>query len=69
MRTIVGFFGFGVGITIGVVIGYFLFIYFQPTDVKVSALFLLSLVSFVFILSNCTYLIFHILGSPSVYEF
>ncbi|XP_042508587.1 synaptotagmin-1 [Macadamia integrifolia] len=32
--TIFGFFGFGVGITIGLVVGYFLFIYFQPTDVK-----------------------------------
>uniref|UniRef100_A0A1D1YQS1 Extended synaptotagmin-3 n=1 Tax=Anthurium amnicola TaxID=1678845 RepID=A0A1D1YQS1_9ARAE len=29
-----GFFGFGVGVPAGVVIGYFLFIYFQPTDVK-----------------------------------
>ncbi|XP_047081574.1 synaptotagmin-2-like isoform X2 [Lolium rigidum] len=32
--TVLGFFGFGVGVTIGLVIGYFLFIYFQPTDVK-----------------------------------
>uniref|UniRef100_A0A0E0MK10 C2 domain-containing protein n=1 Tax=Oryza punctata TaxID=4537 RepID=A0A0E0MK10_ORYPU len=32
--TVLGFFGFGVGITIGLVIGYYLFIYFQPTDVK-----------------------------------
>lgn len=29
-----GFFGFGIGISIGLVIGYFMFIYFQPTDVK-----------------------------------
>ncbi|XP_043709297.1 synaptotagmin-1 [Telopea speciosissima] len=32
--TIFGFVGFGMGIAIGLVIGYFLFIYFQPTDVK-----------------------------------
>ncbi|KAI4297761.1 hypothetical protein L6164_037629 [Bauhinia variegata] len=32
--TIFGFFGFGIGISIGLVAGYFLFIYFEPTDVK-----------------------------------
>ncbi|KAK4787344.1 hypothetical protein SAY86_011177 [Trapa natans] len=32
--TILGFYGFGVGISIGLVIGYYIFIYFQPTDVK-----------------------------------
>lgn len=32
--SILSFFGFGIGISIGLVIGYFLFIYFQPTDVK-----------------------------------
>ncbi|KAL6646718.1 hypothetical protein ACP70R_015412 [Stipagrostis hirtigluma subsp. patula] len=32
--TVLGFFGFGVGVTLGLVIGYYLFIYFQPTDVK-----------------------------------
>ncbi|KAF3335217.1 synaptotagmin-2-like isoform X1 [Carex littledalei] len=32
--SILTFFGFGIGITIGIVIGYYLFIYFQPTDVK-----------------------------------
>ncbi|KAJ4805622.1 Calcium-dependent lipid-binding (CaLB domain) family protein [Rhynchospora pubera] len=32
--SILSFFGFGIGISIGVVIGYYLFIYFQPTDVK-----------------------------------
>ncbi|XP_014494354.1 synaptotagmin-2 [Vigna radiata var. radiata] len=31
---ILGFFGFGVGISIGLVAGYFLFIYFQPTNVE-----------------------------------
>lgn len=33
--TVLGFCGFGVGISIGLVAGYFLFIYFQPTDAKV----------------------------------
>ncbi|KHN25473.1 Extended synaptotagmin-2-A [Glycine soja] len=32
--TILGFLGFGVGISIGLVSGYFLFIYFQPTNVE-----------------------------------
>ncbi|CAJ1933725.1 unnamed protein product [Sphenostylis stenocarpa] len=32
--TILGFFGFGVGVSIGLVAGYFLFIYFQPTNVE-----------------------------------
>ncbi|XP_042993103.1 synaptotagmin-2-like [Carya illinoinensis] len=32
--TILGFWGFGVGTSIGLVIGYYMFIYFQPTDVK-----------------------------------
>ncbi|XP_058225492.1 synaptotagmin-2 [Rhododendron vialii] len=34
VSTVMGFFGFGVGISIGLVIGYYLFIYFQPSDVK-----------------------------------
>ncbi|KAJ4823638.1 Synaptotagmin-2 [Turnera subulata] len=34
LSTILGFCGFGVGTSIGVVIGYYMFIYFQPTDVK-----------------------------------
>ena len=34
--SILGLFGFGVGISVGLVVGYFLFIYFQPTDVQVS---------------------------------
>lgn len=29
-----GVFGFGFGITVGLVVGYFLFIYYQPSDVK-----------------------------------
>ncbi|KAG2703160.1 hypothetical protein I3843_06G116700 [Carya illinoinensis] len=32
--TILGFCGFGVGISIGLVAGYFFFIYFQPSDVQ-----------------------------------
>ncbi|KAH1098843.1 hypothetical protein J1N35_015764 [Gossypium stocksii] len=32
--TILGLFGFGVGISAGLVIGYYLFIFFQPSDVK-----------------------------------
>ncbi|CAL5058423.1 unnamed protein product [Urochloa decumbens] len=32
--TVLGFFGFGAGLTLGLGIGYYLFIYFQPTDVK-----------------------------------
>ncbi|XP_057973210.1 synaptotagmin-2 isoform X1 [Malania oleifera] len=34
ISTVMGFWGFGVGTSIGIVIGYYLFIYFQPTDVK-----------------------------------
>ncbi|KAF2310138.1 hypothetical protein GH714_006703 [Hevea brasiliensis] len=34
LSSILGFFGFGVGTSIGIVIGYYMFIYFQPTDVK-----------------------------------
>eukprot|EP00252_Welwitschia_mirabilis_P011420 TRINITY_DN2566_c0_g1_i1.p1 TRINITY_DN2566_c0_g1~~TRINITY_DN2566_c0_g1_i1.p1 ORF type:complete len:539 (-),score=134.39 TRINITY_DN2566_c0_g1_i1:317-1933(-) len=34
LSMVTGFFGFGVGISVGALIGYFLFIYFQPTDVK-----------------------------------
>ncbi|KAH7851638.1 hypothetical protein Vadar_014586 [Vaccinium darrowii] len=32
--TLLGFSGFGVGVSAGLTIGYFFFIYFQPTDVK-----------------------------------
>ncbi|URE20354.1 Plant synaptotagmin [Musa troglodytarum] len=32
--TVLGLCGFGVGLSAGIVIGYFLFIYFQPSDVK-----------------------------------
>ncbi|KAK8518926.1 hypothetical protein V6N13_017814 [Hibiscus sabdariffa] len=34
LSTILGLCGFGVGISAGLVIGYYLFIFFQPTDVK-----------------------------------
>ena len=36
LSSILGFCGFGVGTSIGIVIGYYMFIYFQPTDVKVG---------------------------------
>ena len=38
VSSLLGFFGFGVGVWGGVVVGYYLFIYFQPTDVKVLSL-------------------------------
>lgn len=34
VSTLLGFSGFGVGVSSGLVIGYYLFIFFQPTDVK-----------------------------------
>lgn len=34
LSTILGVWGFGVGTSIGLVIGYYMFIYFQPSDVK-----------------------------------
>ncbi|XP_030541494.1 synaptotagmin-2 [Rhodamnia argentea] len=34
VSTILGFCGFGVGTSIGLVVGYYMFIYFQPSDVK-----------------------------------
>lgn len=34
VSTILGFCGFGVGVSCGLTIGYYLFIYFQPCDVK-----------------------------------
>ncbi|XP_072959547.1 synaptotagmin-2-like [Typha angustifolia] len=34
LSSVLGFFGFGFGVTAGIVIGYYLFIYYQPTDVK-----------------------------------
>lgn len=51
LSTLLGFCGFGVGVWGGIVIGYFLFIYFQPTDVKVPLiLFLLQFAIFVIVL-------------------
>lgn len=38
--TIFGFCGFGVGISMGLMIGYYLFIYFQPSDVKAKFFYL-----------------------------
>lgn len=37
LSTVLGLVGFGWGISIGLVVGYFLFIYSQPSDVKVRA--------------------------------
>lgn len=34
LGSLLGILGFGVGISIGLVLGYFLFIYFEPRDVK-----------------------------------
>ena len=36
VSTVLGFSGFGFGFSAGIVIGYYFFIYFQPTDVKVE---------------------------------
>lgn len=36
VSSILGLFGFGVGISIGLLVGYFFFIYFESSDVKVS---------------------------------
>lgn len=45
--TIFGFCGFGVGISMGLMIGYYLFIYFQPSDVKAKFFI------FMFLAFNC----------------
>lgn len=39
LSSILGFCGFGMGTSIGLVIGYYMFVYFQPTDVKVGLFF------------------------------
>lgn len=36
LGSLLGILGFGVGISIGLIVGYFLFIYFEPTDVKLQ---------------------------------
>ncbi|KAJ9186432.1 hypothetical protein P3X46_002005 [Hevea brasiliensis] len=36
LSCILGFCGFGVGTSVGIVIGYYVFIYFEPADVKVD---------------------------------
>jgi hypothetical protein len=41
ISTLLGLSGFGFGFSVGIVIGYFLFIYVQPTDVKVCTFLLL----------------------------
>jgi hypothetical protein len=35
VSTMLGVVGFGWGLSLGLVVGYFVFIYFQPNDVKV----------------------------------
>jgi len=40
ISTILGVIGFGFGTTIGIVIGYYLFIYFQSTDVEACFFYL-----------------------------
>ena len=39
LSAILGFVGFGVGTSTGLVIGYYIFIYFLPTNVKVGSFF------------------------------
>jgi hypothetical protein len=51
LSTIFGFFGFGIGISIGLISGYFLFIYIQPTHVQVC---MFDYVSFVLSIGNQT---------------
>jgi hypothetical protein len=46
---ILGFYGFGIGVSAGVVIGYFLFIYSQPSDVEVNVIYSFDLIIFVFL--------------------
>lgn len=48
ISTVLGVFGFGIGISIGLVIGYFVFIYTQPTDVKVCFFSFISVYLVVF---------------------
>jgi hypothetical protein len=48
VSTVLGFSGFGFGFSAGIVIGYFLFIYVQPNDVKVETFFVLC--SFMYML-------------------
>ncbi len=40
VTTVLGLVGFGWGVALGLVLGYFIFIYLQPNDVKVLLLFL-----------------------------
>lgn len=61
LSSILGFCGFGIGTSIGLVIGYYMFIYFQPTDVKVGSL------SLSFSISLCSSsLILHLLFGPII---
>jgi hypothetical protein len=55
ISTVLGFFGFGFGLSAGIVIGYFFFIYVQPTDVKVGTFpfGLLSFLLYIIFLHYC----------------
>ena len=59
LSSILGFCGFGIGTSIGIVIGYYMFIYFQPTDVKVGVL----LSPFLFFQLCCIFLVLFGLNS------
>lgn len=48
-----GFLGFGVGVSAGLVIGYYLFIYFQPSDVKVCACSFLGFYVLIWLFGAC----------------
>lgn len=72
---IFGFLGFGVGISAGLVMGYYLFVYFQPCDVKVCVNFpffgltqalRLYTVIFLFVLFNVNWYICDLFGFDAV---
>ncbi|RRT79105.1 hypothetical protein B296_00013165 [Ensete ventricosum] len=55
LSSLLGFLGFGTGIGVGLLIGYYFFIYFQPTDVKVGFLIPFSassLMAFFWVISS-----------------
>lgn len=61
LSTVLEFCGFGIGTLIGLVVGYYMFIYFQPTDVKVS-----SIISFRYSLASSSEYV-DMLGECSVW--
>ncbi|RWW40387.1 hypothetical protein BHE74_00054216 [Ensete ventricosum] len=67
LSSLLGFLGFGTGIGVGLLIGYYFFIYFQPTDVKVGFLIPFSassLMAFFWVISSrfSTFLAFFLEG-------